>query len=121
MEVFMMKQKLLFTVFTVMCSLTYSDLVFDPVSNQCYTLPLSSDINDDEYIGLFFKAVFVVKNMQEVNDAWNDESVLSAEQCLQQVFAFLRRVGTPTALRLLSDLEKNVILYPDGSVFRRIY
>lgn len=105
----------------VMCSIVHAELIFDPVTNQCYTFPLSSKINEAEYVGLLYQVGVIIQNIQIAHYCLNGGYIINPADCRPQVYAYLSKVGTPTALRFKSDLEKNVILYPDGSVFRQIY
>jgi len=107
-----------FLVFLVLYPVVLSaDLVFDPVRNEFYSSPRTTDINEDEYVALILKCYQVKANIQNASKGYCPDT----KHLLKQYFQFLRQIGTSTALRLISDLEKNKIFYPDGSVFHVIF
>lgn len=94
------------------CSL-YGDMVYDPVSNAIYSTPQTADINNVEYYNLCISVIIISGRIIE------STGKIFSKAGGKQLIAYLRRVGTPTALRLLNDFKKGAIYFPDGSVCRK--
>jgi hypothetical protein len=95
----------------------FADIVYDPMTNCYYTIPASPKINPAEYISLFQACVQIEYNMMLNNKGiWQSKKVV-----LKQISRYLKGVGTFTALRLLADLEKDKVYYPDGTVMKNIF
>lgn len=92
-------------------------MVYNPITNMFYSDPQSLDINQSEYILLFVACAEIEANIKFHNDGKYPKK----KDLLKQVSIFLKKVGTPTALRLLSDLSKDKVFYPDGSVMRNLF
>lgn len=114
-------KKLLFIMSILSATYSFPELIFDPVSNNYYTYPLDPKINGNEYAGLLLNVLQIGDNILNADEAFDDENEVKPEEILNQIFVYLKSVGTPTALRLLHDLRKNIILYPNGAVFRKIF
>jgi hypothetical protein len=91
----------------------WANLVYDPVVNAFYSEPQTPDINQAEYFSLLCDCLSITQNIIVLLDGKN----LSKKDG-EQIALFLKRIGTPTALRLLSDLKKKTIFYPNGSIAR---
>jgi len=109
-----MKKLFLMGLFMIIAVSLQADMVYDPVTDSIYSVPQSPDINPAEYACLFY-ACGVIKQNIKLGNGGTDPSF---KDLLNQVSIYLKKIGTPTALRLLSDLKKNKVFYPDGSVMR---
>jgi hypothetical protein len=95
----------------------FADIVYDPMTNGYYTIPASPKINTAEYIFLFQACAQIENNM-----ILNNKGIRQPKKVvLKQISRYLKGVGTFTALRLLADLEKDKVYYPDGSVMKTIF
>ena len=94
-----------------------ANIVYDPMTNGYYTIPASPKINTAEYIFLFQACIQIEYNMM-----LNNKGIRQPKKALlKQISRYLKGVGTFTALRLLTDLEKDKVYYPDGSVMKTIF
>ena len=112
--------KAVFFLFAFMVTIStslFADIVYDPMTNGYYTIPASPKINPAEYVSLFQACAQIEYNMMLNNKGiWQPKKVV-----LKQISRYLKGVGTFTALRLLADLEKDKVYYPDGSVMKTIF
>ena len=93
------------------------NLTYDPVLHTFYTLPANKEINQDEYRMLVIYCIQLQENIRAVNNGIYP----SDKDLLQQMISYLKQVSTPAARRLIEDLKKGKIYYPDGSVMRIIF
>lgn len=91
-----------------------ADMVYDPVNNTIYSTPQNSSINNREYVVLLIECGIIVSRIRN-NDMWYGQKT-SEQNILRQIFSHLQKIGTPTALRLLTDLQRDCLFYPDGSI-----
>lgn len=111
----MKKQLLPILLFTV-TNILFADMTYDPINNEFITTPVLPEIDQNEY-GILYRHCI---QMQENIKHYNHGKYPSNKELLKQFSAYLKKVGTATALRLMSDLKKNKIFYPDGTLFRKI-
>jgi hypothetical protein len=113
-----MKKALLLTLFTLFAIQPINaQLRFDPALNIFYSHPRHPSINEIEYVGLF--ATFI--ELWNRIEAANAGRIVPDKEILEQCVAWLKSVGTPTALRLIEDLEDNAIYYENGTFMRKLY
>ena len=98
-------------------SVLFGNLTYDPVSHAFYTLPMNKDINQEEYRMLVLHCIQLQENIRVINNGIYP----SDKNLLQQMISYLKQVGTPAARRLIEDLKKDKIFYPDGSFMRKIF
>lgn len=110
-----MKKLLLGICFFKVCGLM-GNLTYDPVLNTFYTLPVSKEINQDEYRMLVIYCIQLQENIRAANSGIYPPD----KDLLQQMINYLKQVNTPAAKRLIEDLKKDKIYYPDGSVMRKL-
>ena len=68
------------------------------VSSFQYTIPAEQNINQDEYCQLFL--VIAAMQIQAINSGVLGEGLYKQDE------TYLKTIGTPTALRMLSDIKK---------------
>jgi hypothetical protein len=88
------KKTSILIVILLACSLIRAELRINTVAQRFYSEGASSKVDQNEYHILAFQ----VFNLFQINPNTSDESV----------FAHLRVIGTPAALRLIEDLKKLV-------------
>jgi hypothetical protein len=93
-----------------------AEMMYDPVNDAIYTLPADQNISQDEYRMLIINCIILEANIREANQM----KLPSYKEIIKQCKHYLKQIGTPTALRLITDLKKNKIIYPDGSFMRKI-
>jgi hypothetical protein len=76
-----------------------ADIKYDAFNGSFYTVPASSSINLNEYNALI--AQVAIMEIQLMN------SGVYGKRKNQQTASYLKALNTPTALRLLADLEKD--------------
>lgn len=89
-----------------------ADMVYDPARNLFMTKPESPAINQGAYAALILGCHGIATNIMSLNNNQTPEKAV----LLAQYTHYLKRIGTPTALRLIEDLRKDELFYPDGSV-----
>lgn len=94
-----------------------AELRYNIVTNLYYSHPETSDINQVEYRLLVFACIEIENRIKAVNGVKNPPLGDYFKQCE----IYLKRIGTPTALRLISDLKLNKMYYSDGSFMRKIW
>jgi hypothetical protein len=92
----------------------YGDMVYDPIQDIVYSTPQTADINNTEYMLLLHNIGIIGKRIDGATGK------ISSKAGGKQLVAYLQRIGTPTALRLIKDCKKGVIYFPDGSVCRKL-
>lgn len=111
------KKALIFGIMAATSTPLLADIVYDPMTNGYYTIPASPKINLAEYIFLFQACVQIEYNMM-----LNNKGIRQPKKVLlKQISRYLKGVGTFTAKRLLADLEKDKVYYPDGSAMKVIF
>ncbi len=110
-------KKFLAIIFALYSTASLAKMVFDPVTCLVYSLPKSPNISQIEYNVLLLACVGIDLNLTEM---LNGKSP-SKKESLYEYSIFLRRIGTPTALRLLSDLEQGKLFYANGKVMRNLF
>ena len=98
-------------------SVLFANLTYDPVSHAIYTLPMNKDINQEEYRMLVIHCWQIQENIKVVNSGIYP----SNKDLLEQFISYLNQVGSPAAKRLIEDLKKDKIFYPNGSVMNKIF
>ncbi len=111
------KRALILGIIMAMPASLLADLIFDPITNKCYSSPVSPEINRQEYAGFWLSCIQIISNMIYLSDG----IPVTKKEIMQQISQYLQKNGSPTALRLLADLQKGKIFYPDGSVAREIF
>jgi hypothetical protein len=114
---FKIKKNYLSYLFFFQMSFISADMTYDPVNNTIYSTPFSDEINQLEYWYLVQECMIVVNNMKILNGGINP----AYKDILKQLEFALKKVKTPTANRLLKDLKKNKVFYPDGSVASKCF
>ena len=104
-------------LFMIIAVPLWANLTYDPITDIIYSEPQLPDINQADYFYLFRDCVVIEANIKLCNKG----NYPSKNDALNQLSIYLKRIGTPTALRLMSDLKKNKFFYPDGSVMRHIW
>jgi len=102
----------LFILLLFSSSIILSDMIYDPLQNIIYSSPLSSNIDQSKYVLLLHMCTQINDNMAKMNNGIYP----SYNNFMIQTEHALKTIGTPTALRLLADLKKGKIFYPNGSV-----
>ncbi len=98
-------------------SILLADCVYDPAKGTFYTHPMSQGINQGEYRRLVQHCGQISERIKLVKCGLP----FSNQEILEQCIKHLNQVGSPTAKRLIEDLKKNTIFYPDGSVLSTIF
>ena len=95
----------------------FGDMVYDPATGVIYSKPLSSSINQAEYRLLSLACHQIGMNIKSMKGGREP----SKQELLEQWSFYLKGVGTPTALRLIDDLKKGKVFYPNGSVMQNLF
>ena len=96
-----------------------TEMRWDPATKLFYSHPAAGNIDPDEYRNLFQKCIEIRETIIEVHRQMNCSA--SNSDILNQCVHYLTQLKTPTALRLVEDIKKNRVYYPDGSLFGRIF
>lgn len=94
-----------------------SEMRYNPVNGLLYSHPESPEINKVEYLLLLAACVQIENNVK----AANGSKIVSNKELYNQCVFYLKSIGTPTALRLISDMKKNGVYYANGSYMRKLY
>ena len=86
-------------------------VVYDPAANIMWSEPKAPEISMVEYFGLLTACNTIKVNMK----ASNNGKQPAKKNVFEQAIFWLKRVGTPTALRLIQDIEEDKIFYLNGS------
>ncbi len=98
-------------------SMLFANCIYDPVSHTIYTLPIAKDINQREYRMLMQRCWQISERIKVAKCGLS----LSNQEIMDQCINYLNQVGSPTAKRLIEDLKKDTIFYPDGSVLSTMF
>ncbi|MFH1644485.1 MAG: hypothetical protein ABIA74_04910 [bacterium] len=95
-----MKKLFILILITIIVGKAKADMRFDLSSNpiRAFSIPMTPDINQDEYHNLYIQCG--IRVIFAIN------SGLMGKEIREQEYAYLKSIGTPTALRLLEDLKK---------------
>lgn len=100
-------------LFALQASFLSADMTYDPIHNLLYSTPWSSDVSQAEYFNLLqWREQYRTQIKNNIKFVGGDAS----RCCDKQIFHYLRQIASPAALRLIEDLKKGFILYPDGSL-----
>jgi len=105
-----LKKILLSSFIIISPSFVLAEVTWDLVNNTIYSTPMTPDINQAEWLRLFGCCVKIEQSMKEINED------VDSYQTIKQMIFFLNGIGSLTAKRLIADLEKNTVMYPDGTV-----
>jgi len=86
-----------FFFFMLAGSQLLAELRIDVATGKAYSIPASPEVNQEEYNQLF-------KELGKFYDAMKKECA-GKEEAARKTIIFLEMIGTPTALRLISDLR----------------
>ena len=106
-----MKKMFLISLFMVTTTPLLADMVYDPVQDTIYSNPQTPDLNQNEYRKLLSTCIQIQINLKKLSPGRR----FSKRELLSHFSPFLRNIGSSTALRLLSDLENDILYYPNGS------
>ncbi len=109
-------KKLLILLLTCSATLSVARMTYDPVTRLVYSLPKSSKVNPVEYNLLVWACIGIDCNMHVPNCY-----PPTKKESLHQYSIYLKRIGTPTALRLLDDLKKGKLFYANGAVMGDLF
>lgn len=114
-----MKKLLLMTVL-ILGSIGHllAEMRYNPINNLIYSHPETPDINQADYRLLLASCIAIEANMRAMNSGMLPNPKIIIDQCT----AYLNSVGTPTALRVIADLNKNTIhYYANGTFMKNIF
>ena len=112
-------KRLLFlaSAITFLTQSMFAQMRYDLVSGRIYSHPEMLNINQAEYLTLFLGCVQIAAHMKEINGGIQPP----IKNILDQCDFYLKRLGTPTALRLIADLKANAVYYANGSFMDKIF
>lgn len=112
-------KRLLITLLTMnlLAQNMFAETRYNPINNLIYSHPETSDINQFEYRLLILACIGIENRMIAING----KNRPSVKDFFKQCELYLKRIGSPTALRLIADMKHNKICYADGSFMKKIY
>lgn len=112
-----MKKLLLSLLLLVIGTTLFADMRFDPISGRFFSHPQTSDINQQEYDNLFSQCAKIYNNMLIASAPYTP----SFKDVVDHCSLYLKRINTPTALRLITDINKNTVHYTNGSYLFKVF
>jgi len=100
-----MKKIFLITLFTAFTSSMVADMQFQKSTNTYSTSPDAHNIDQKAYNELVWFLEFMNVNFSTHYVVKND-AVKTNQAACNMIEIYLRAIGTPTALRILADLQK---------------
>lgn len=94
-----------------------AEMRYNPITNLMYSHPEKPNIDQVQYCFLLLACAQIEANMKAMNHGKHP----SKKSLLNQCSVYLKAIGTPTALRLISDLKSNKICYANGSFMKKIF
>lgn len=92
-----------------------ADMRYNPINNLLYSYP--ENINQAEYRALLVDCMVIENRLIAMNGGLRPAVITIINQCA----FYLNSVGTPAALRLISDLNKNTLHYANGTFIKYIF
>lgn len=116
-------KKVLFVLSIVTISFLSAKMIYDPVQDIVYST--NSKIDIKKYNILILDCLKIAKNMCGLygykEENYNEFINIYAKDVLQEIYVYLRKVGTPTAHQLIEDFQDNHVYSTDGVVLRKMF